>query len=139
MTVSVAQIREIRRLSGGCCEYCLLAPNVQLATFQIDHIIPIKHGGLDASDNLCLACLDCSSYKGPNVAAIDPDTESPTRLYSPREQEWDDHFELNVDMTMIGLTPEGRATIAVLRMNMEHRIIQRYEAWIRGEYPCEVP
>ena len=139
MTVTIAQVREIRRRAGGCCEYCLLPPYDVYAAFHIDHIIPAKHGGDNSTDNLCLACADCNRYKGPNVAALDPPTEEPTRLYNPRQQEWDGHFELNVDMTIAGLTPEGRATIAVLRMNTEHRIIQRYEAWMRGEYPCEKP
>jgi len=38
-------------------------------------------------------------------------------------------------MTIAGLTPEGRATTDVLRMNMARRVIERYEAWARGEYP----
>lgn len=42
-------------------------------------------------------------------------------------------------MTIAGLTPEGRATIAVLRLNMERRVIERFEARLRGEYPCEKP
>lgn len=109
------------------------------ATFHIDHIISIKLDGDESSDNLCLACPDCNRFKGPIVAALDPLTDEPTRLYNPREQTWDNHFELITDMTITGLTPEGRAAIAVLRMNLPRRVIERYEAWMRGEYPCEQP
>lgn len=42
-------------------------------------------------------------------------------------------------MTIAGLSPEGRATIAVLRLNLERRVIERYEAWMRGQYPCIAP
>ena len=107
--------------------------------FQIDHIVARRHGGDDSLDNLCLSCYQCNSYKGPHIAALDPLTEQPARLYNPREQAWDDHFALKADMTIAGLTPEGRATTEVLRMNMPRRVIERYEARMRGEYPCEKP
>lgn len=107
------------------------------ATFHIDHIIPVTHGGNDSSSNLCLACPDCNRAKGPNVAALDPLTDKPTRLYNPRAQEWGDHFELKGDMTIAGLSPEGRATIAMLRLNLERRVIERYEAGMWGQYPCK--
>ena len=136
MTVTRSQIREIRLRAVNCCEYCLLHENIQSITFHIDHVFPVTHGGNDSSDNLCLACPDCNRFKGPIVAALDPLTEEPTRLYNPRGQDWDDHFELNADVSIAGLTPPDRNTVTALRMNMERRIIERYEAWIRGEYPC---
>ena len=83
VTVSVQLVREIRRLSGGCCEYCLLGENDRSIGFQIDHIVPVKHGGEDRKDNLCLACAECNGYKGPNVAALDPQTDEATKLYHP--------------------------------------------------------
>ncbi len=139
MTITRSQLREIRQRAAGCCEYCLRIEKVQSLTFHVDHILPVAHGGDDSSDNLCLACPDCNRAKGPNVAAFDPTTGALSRLYNPREQNWDDHFELNADMTVAGLTPEGRATIVLLQMNMQRRIIERYEAWMRNEYPCENP
>ena len=139
MTITAEQHREIRRRSGGCCEYCLIAPDNRTTQLHTDHIIAKKHGGEDTLDNLCSACARCNRYKGTDIAALDPMTEEPTRLYNPREQAWDEHFELQVDMTITGLTPEGRATAVVLRMNLLRRVIERYEAWMRGEYPCEIP
>ena len=94
-------------------------------------------GGTDDSDNLCLACYKCNGYKGSNVAALDPLTRDATKLYDPRQQHWDDHFEINPDATLSGLTPEGRTTIIVLRINDEERVKQRSGELALGEYPCE--
>ena len=136
MTVSAGKVREVRHRSAGCCEYCRVAESRRYARFQIDHIIAIKHGGSDLIDNLCLACFECNSYKGTDIASFDPHTGDLIRLYNPREHSWDDHFELNVDLSIAGLSPEGRATVNILQMNLPHRVIERYEAWISGEYPC---
>lgn len=138
MAVSNEQRRKIRRLAGNCCEFCRIAEGDRLTKFQIDHIIPIKHGGEDIDDNLCLACLECNSYKGPNVAALDPLTRNATKLFDPRQQQWGKHFEVNVDGTLSGLTPEGRTTIFVLRINDDERVKQRLGQLELGEYPCGI-
>ncbi len=127
----------IRELAGNCCEYCRVSQDDYLAKFQIDHIIPVKHNGSDDIDNLCLACLKCNGFKGPNVAALDPATGEATKLYDPRHQKWDEHFHINPDATLSGISPEGRATIVVLRINEENRVKQRRTAMILGEYPCQ--
>lgn len=136
MTVTPDQRRIVRELAGGCCEFCRLSEANRLVRFHIDHIIPVKHGGQDMVDNLCLACLECNSYKGPNVAALDPLTQDATKLYNPRLQNWHQHFELQADASFVGLTPEGRATILVLRMNDKARVEQRFLEMQLGEYPC---
>jgi hypothetical protein len=103
----------------------------------VDHIIATKHGGVDEDDNLCLACYKCNGYKGSNVAALDPLTGDATKLYDPRQQTWDDHFQVNTDATLSGLTPEGRATIRVLRINDDERVKQRLGELMTGDYPCQ--
>lgn len=137
MSISSSQRQEIRALANFCCEYCRLAEEEFLAKFQIDHIIPVKHGGSDETDNLCLACLKCNSFKGPNVAALDPETGDATKLYNPRQQLWKDHFRINEDATLSGITPEGRATILVLRINDEERLVYRQILLKLGDYPCQ--
>lgn len=137
MTVTSQQRRTVRQLAGGCCEFCRLAEGNDITKFQIDHIIPVKHGGDDVIHNLCLACLECNSYKGPNAAALDPLTGSATKLYNPRQQKWDDHFQINPDATLSGLTAEGRVTIRVLRINDEKRVKQRLGELVAGDYPCQ--
>lgn len=136
MTISSEQRETIRELAKSCCEYCRIAEGDRFARFQIDHIIPIKHGGRDEIKNLALACLKCNSYKGPNVAALDPLTGEPTRLFNPRTQQWENHFSIQNDGSLAGLTPEGRSTIAVLRINDNDRVAQRLIEIQLGGYPC---
>lgn len=61
-------------------------------SFEIDHIIAQNHGGLTAADNLALACALCNSYKGPNLAGIDPGSQQIVRLFHPRRQHWRRYF-----------------------------------------------
>lgn len=67
------------------CEYCLLPARYTEAPFQIDHIIARKHGGETIATNLALSCYSCNSYKGPNIASLDPDSGRLVRLFHPRK------------------------------------------------------
>ena len=136
MSISKEQRSLVRERARNCCEYCRLSQSERLVRFYVDHIIPIKHGGPDDDDNLCLTCYKCNGYKGSNVAALDPMTGNATKLYNPRRQNWDDHFKINPDATLFGLTPEGRTTVFVLRMNDVKRVKQRLGGLINGDYPC---
>jgi len=137
LSVTNEQRQIIRAAAGQCCEYCRVPEDDRFARFQIDHIIPLKHGGKDTVENLCLACLKCNGFKGPNVAALDPDTGDATKLFNPRRQHWEDHFRINEDATLTGLTPEGRATLIVLRINEDRRVQNRQLLMRLGEYPCQ--
>lgn len=137
MTVSPAQRQLIHERAGGCCEYCCLAFISKTVPFHIDHIIPVKHGGLDEIENLCLACYNCNAFKSHDLTGIDPTTGEITRLYNPRTQQWVEHFTLQPDMHIIGLTPEGRTTVRVLQINLEERVESRQALAKIGEYPCE--
>lgn len=136
MSLSNKQKQAVRDGAGDCCEYCRLAQSGSFARFHVDHILAVKHGGTDDEDNLCLACPNCNAHKGENVAALDPQTGNPTRLYHPRQQVWDSHFQIQPDATVVGLTPEGRTTVFVLRMNDEERVQQRQTELAAGDYPC---
>jgi len=59
-----------------------------------------------------------------------------TKLYDPRAQRWHEHFVINPDATLSGITPEGRATVIVLRFNEEGRVRYRLQALADGKYPC---
>ena len=137
MAPSARQRQEVYDRSGGCCEYCRRSLKVRLANFEIDHIVSLKYGGDERSDNLCLACAPCNRHKGAEIAAIDPHTEQATRLFNPRRQNWDEHFQVNSDASLTGLSPEGRATVLVLRMNEAPRIEQRFGERLLGDYPCQ--
>ena len=139
MTITKEQRQYIREIAGQCCEYCRVIEDEHAAKFQIDHIIPKKHSGTDETDNLCLACYKCNGYKGPNVAALDPLTGDATKLFDPRKQVWNEHFELNDDATISGISPEGRTTIDVLRINDSERVFYRKISMLAGDYPCQQP
>jgi len=107
--------------AGDRCEYCLLHQDLSpVARLQIEHIIPRKHGGGDDLDNLALACIDCNLAKSVNLSGRDPQTDRTVELFHPRTQHWPDHFERD-GSRIVGLTPEGRATVRVLNINTEHK------------------
>lgn len=137
MTISAQQRRYVFERAGGCCEYCLVGDGREPVAFHVDHIIAQKYGGEDRLDNLCLSCSECNLYKGATVAAIDPLTHEATRLFHPRQQSWHEHFQLNPDATLAGISPAGRATVAVLRLNAAQRIEQRYGEMLLGNFPCQ--
>ncbi len=136
MAVSAALAREIRRRAGGCCEYCLLAEEDLSSRFEIDHITPLQHGGVDNVGNLALACFKCNRYKGPNLAGRDPMSGELTALFHPRRQAWSEHFEFYEDGTLRGITAVGRTSIYVMRMNVNARIVKRRKLLALGRYPC---
>ena len=100
------------------CEYCLFPASHAWLPFQLDHIVAEKHGGQTVAENLALSCFYCNSFKGPNIAGIDPDGEPAVaiQLFHPRKNIWSEHFGWKLAI-LIGKTPTGRATISVLRMN----------------------
>jgi len=98
---------QVRDRAQGCCEYCQLPEEEDFVRYEVDHVIAEQHGGKTALDNLAYACLDCNKRKGPNIASLDPNTHLLTPLYNPRIQKWDDHFQLNTEGTISGLTAEG--------------------------------
>ena len=108
--------------AAGRCEYCRLAQSeTPFRTFHIDHIIPRKHGGSDDADNLALACDRCSLHKGSNLAGVDDQTDQVASLFHPRTEVWEDHFSVE-QVRIVGLTPTGRATVRVCRMNSPRRL-----------------
>jgi hypothetical protein len=72
----------------SCCEYCQLPQANALLAFEIDHIVAKKHGGETVPENLCLSCFYCNSFKGPNIAGLDPQTGRLARLFNPRRHHW---------------------------------------------------
>lgn len=110
---------EVTSHAGHRCEYCHLPTRGQVATFPIDHVIPRNAGGTTATDNLALACPHCNAHKWTAVEATDPDTGEACRLFHPRQDRWDDHFEWSSVRPgeLVGRTPVGRVTTAGLRIN----------------------
>ena len=72
---------EVRGRAGGRCEYWRSPEAHAVIGFEVEHIIPVKHGGETTAANLALACFYCNRYKGPNVAGIAASGGVVTRLF----------------------------------------------------------
>jgi hypothetical protein len=121
----------VRHRANNRCEYCHLPQAGHEERFSVDHVIPIKHGGEDTTSNLALACLRCNVHKGTNLSGIDPISGQIVPLFDPRKQVWQEHFGWNGPV-VTALTPEGRATIAVLLMNAPERVQLRQALLVEG-------
>jgi hypothetical protein len=119
---------QVRERAGDCCEYCQLPQAATIVTHEADHIRSQKHNGPSTLDNLCWACAWCNAFKGSDIAGFDPLDDSLTPLFNPRAQQWSEHFAWNGPL-LLGLTPSGRTTVALLRINdsdrLEHRRLLR--------------
>lgn len=111
----------VRRRADNHCEYCSLPQEREPLTFHIEHILPRQHGGTDIPDNLALACHHCNLRKGTNLTGLDPETGALTRLFHPRQDDWDEHFTSR-DGEISGRTAIGRATLRLLKMNEGGRL-----------------
>lgn len=116
------------------CEYCFMLEAIALHKHEPDHIIPRQHGGENDVDNLALACMRCNRYKGTNVGSFDPLTKALVTLFNPRIHRWTEHFAWEGAIIQ-PLTPEGRVTVKLLRLNEEHRIAERQACIDAGLLP----
>ncbi|RIK39276.1 MAG: HNH endonuclease [Chloroflexi bacterium] len=100
-----------------CC-YCQTSQRIIGPLLEIDHIIPEARGGSSQEDNLAIACPMCNSHKSDRIDAIDLDSQTVVRLFHPRRDRWNEHFEWAENGAVIrGKTPVGRATVLALQMN----------------------
>lgn len=120
--------------AADTCEYCRLPQGLDVLPFQIDHIIAEKHHGQTVADNLALCCLNDNLHKGPNIAGLDPETGTLTRLYHPRRDLWEEHFAW-MGPVLTGRTPIGRTTIDVLHINSPDRVELRRTLMQFGQLP----
>ncbi len=88
--------------------YCLTSEKNSGIPMTLDHIYPVSKGGK-------------------------------TTLFNPRLQKWSEHFRWSLDGTKIeGLTPIGRTTISVLKMNNPLIVTTRLRWVIVGWHPPEL-
>ncbi|HRI58211.1 MAG TPA: HNH endonuclease signature motif containing protein [Saprospiraceae bacterium] len=122
--------------SGHCCEYCKSQDKFSPVFFTIDHIIPPLQGGTHDVENLAYSCPLCNRLKWQKVHGVDPVTKNPVRIFNPRLDRWQDHFQWSEDyLQIIGITAIGRATVDVLRLNREKLITYRREMFEIGQHP----
>ena len=133
MSISGWLRKEVVNRAGHRCEYCRLSQTGQEATFHLDHIHPVTEGGETTLENLALACVSCSLRKGARRRVRDPISKRNVALFHPRLQEWSDHF-IWKGCRVGGLTPTGRATIDLLKMNRILAIEIRAEEIVIGRH-----
>lgn len=136
MSFSIVKRREIEKRAGYLCEYCLSRQDHSPQSFSIEHILPKVKKGTDEIENLALACQTCNNFKYIKTEAIDPLTGLNVSLYNPRKDVWEEHFSWSSDFTeIIGLSPTGRATIEILKLNRKGVRNLRSALYFVGKHP----
>ncbi len=129
--------RLVRERAGDRCECCQVPQACDARPFEVDHIRSRKHRGLSTASNLALSCFRCNSFKGSDIAGLDDVTGRLTPLFHPRRQRWERHFRWQ-GARLIGLTPVGRVTVALLRINEPLRVEVREGLVAEGVFPPPV-
>jgi hypothetical protein len=132
--IPAALRREVRAAARNTCEYCLIQEEDTFFGLEIDHIIAEKHGGETVFENLSCACLTCNRYKGSDIATIDLETRDVIRLFHPRRDQWHEHFALE-GARIEGTSAVGKATVRLLKLNLEERLLERELLQSLSRYP----
>jgi hypothetical protein len=121
--IPVAIQRAILELSHDYCEYCILPSNFSTDYFHHEHIIPLFLDGKTELQNIARSCGICNNNKSDKIEHFDPLTQLKVRLFHPRQDTWVDHFHWNKDdLYIVGITPIGRATIDLLKLNRTNAV-----------------
>lgn len=107
------------------CEYCRVYESNSFYTFQIDHIISLKHRGTNNLDNLAYACHICNRNKGSDLGSVLDSEKTLIRFFDPRTDNWLDHFDFDPNGQLYSKTPQGEVTIRILQMNHLDSILER--------------
>ena len=83
------------RADHRCEDWCLPQDAEPFFVYHVEHLVARQHGGSDDNENLALACYHCNAHKGPNLSALDPENGALVRLFNPRLDKWEEHFERN--------------------------------------------
>jgi hypothetical protein len=109
---------KIRHQAKNRCGYCLSPQELVSYKLEIEHIFPKALGGKTIEENLWLACRECNAHKSKRIKGLDRLTGKIVRLFNPRRQRWNVHYEFSKDYSeIVGKTPCGRATVESLQMN----------------------
>lgn len=112
------------------CEFCLVRKRLVYGLMEVDHIIPESVGGATNLANLCLTCRWCNNFKANQTHERDPLTKRRVRLFHPRTQKWNRHFQWDESHIRIeGRTACGRATVSALHLNNPKACASRAE-WL---------
>lgn len=127
--------QQITERANYRCEYCLIPERTSYYTFQVDHIISIKHGGTTDLDNLALSCVICNRNKGTDLGTYLDETDQLIRFYHPRTDQWEDHFSWTPEGLIFPQSAIGEATVKILGFNHPDSIMERQLLIASGQYP----
>lgn len=68
------------------------------------------------------------------MSALDPQTGALVGLFHARRHRWQDHFVLH-GAIIEPLTAEGEATVRLLKLNLDKRVVERQLLMTAGRYP----
>ena len=141
MTDIAALLRaRISAQAGNRCGYCRAHQQYVYDTLHIEHITPRIRGGSNEEANLWLACGLCNRAKREQTHGRDPVTGRRVRLFHPRRQQWQRHFQWSADGTeIIGRTVCGWATVAALHLNSDLAVLVRLNWSEVGWHPPTDP
>lgn len=127
---------EVAEDAGIRCGFCRSSCEVIGTKLEIEHLIPESKGGKTVRENLWMACGRCNRRKSDRVYGTDPLTSKMVRLFNPRTDTWNQHFEWSESgLKIIGLTDIGRATEIALELN-DLLLESARETWIvAGDHP----
>lgn len=126
----------VRQRANSLCEYCHASEQWQYVEFTIEHVIPVTKNGTDDLDNLALACFHCNRKKSDKMTVTDTQSGVELSLFNPRKDRWNEHFSWSADgLSIVGITPIGRATITALVLNRERAIDIRAADKAVGRHP----
>lgn len=124
----------VAQRANYCCEYCRLHERFMFLSFVIDHIISLKHGGGDETDNLAYACAHCNQHRGSDLTTFLDSYDDIVLLFNPRKHIWHDHFE-TIDGEILAKSRIGQASIKIFKFNEPDILILRRELSQAGLYP----
>lgn len=128
--VPAAWKKRLRQQARARCGYCLTTEALLGMSMEFEHLTPLMVGGQTVEENLWLSCRRCNQFKGAQTNAPDPVTSEQVLFFNPRRQQWGEHFRWNEDGTeIIGITPEGRATVFALKLNHPVVVVSR-RLWV---------
>jgi hypothetical protein len=116
------------------CEYCLIHEEDVFWGFEVDHVISRKHGGPTHFDNLAWTCVSCNRNKGTDIATMSGSSPKLTALFHPRRDAWSEHFLLQ-QIRIEGLSPTGKGTATLLKLNDDTHLKERFYLQSVGRYP----
>lgn len=114
--ISNALRLKVKERADCKCEYCKIHEEFLTITFQVDHIVSMKHGGGDEFENLAYTCQHCNQHKGSDLVTFLGAYQNLVPLFNPRIQVWEHHFEAK-EGKLFPKTDIAEATIKLLKIN----------------------